>query len=92
MSVSLTALSPYALADNDFQDAEGARIVKERTGSDLPAHSRKIAALAVLGGASLTVGVYRHFGAPSPVVSPRCSLPGRFYLSLPWDHSGPTSA
>jgi len=32
--------------------------VKERTGSDLPAHSRKIAALAVLGGASLTVGVY----------------------------------
>ena len=32
--------------------------MKERTGSDLPAHSRKIAALTILGGASLTAGVY----------------------------------
>jgi|SRR5215470_18329897 len=38
--------------------------MKERTGSDLPAHSRKIAALAVLGGASLTVGVYLQTGVP----------------------------
>jgi len=30
--------------------------MKERTGSDLPAHSRKIAALAVLGGASSPPG------------------------------------
>ena len=66
--------------------------MKERTGSDLPAHSRKIAALAVLGGASLTAGVYlatlAHLRPSSRPAASRRRLAG---LQLP-DHLFPPEA